>query len=232
MPTLVSYQLTDKIATITLDDGKANVISPQVLAELNAAFDKAEADRAIVVLTGRSGLLSGGFDLAVLGSSATNAMNLVKGGFEFASRLMTYPRPVIIACNGHAIAMGVFLLLSADYRIGTEGAFKIVANEVAIGMTMPRPAIEICRARLTPAHFNRAMLLAEVYSPADAVTAGFLDRVVPAADLLGEAMTVARQFLKLNMQAHAGTKARIRGPLARAVREGMDADLAEVMRPA
>jgi enoyl-CoA hydratase len=226
---LVKYELADRIATLTMDDGKANVLSPQMLKELNAALDRAEADKALVILTSaRAGLFSGGFDLAVLGSNPTNAMNLVNSGFQFAARLMTYPRPVIVACTGHAIAMGLFTLLSADYRLGAEGAFKFVANEVAIGMTLPRPALEICRNRLAPAQFQRAMLLSEVFSPADAVTAGILDRIVPAAELQNEARAVAKSFLKLVPAAHAGTKERLRGPVARAVLAAIDTDMAEL----
>src|ERR1051325_5521803 len=221
---LVKYEFSDRIATLTLDDGKANVISPKMLEELNAALDRAEADKAMVILTSaRAGLFSGGFDLAVLGSNPTNAVNLVNGGFHFAVRLLTYPRPVIVASTGHAIAMGLFTVLSADYRIGVEGAFKFVANEVAIGLTMPRPALEISRARLTPSAFQRAMLLSEVFNPADALSAGILDRIVPAAELPNAAREAAKNFQKLVPFAFTGTKERVRGPIAKAILAGIDA---------
>jgi len=184
MGTLVSYQLEGSIATITMDDGKVNALSVQMLTELGAALDRATADRAVVVLTGRDGLFSAGFDLAVLRGGGSDASGMLRAGFELAERLLSFPTPVLIACTGHAVAMGVFLLLSGDYRVGAAGPYKITANEVAIGLTMPRAAVEICRQRLTPAHFNRAVVLAEVFSPDDAVAAGFLDRVVPASGTL------------------------------------------------
>ena len=155
---LVSYQLDNGVATITLDDGKVNALSPAMQAEIVAAIDRAEADKAIIILTGRSGVFSGGFDLKVLRGGG-DSMGMLVGGFKLAVRLLMYPRPVIAACNGHAIAMGAFLLCSTDYRLGVDGAFKIVANEVAIGLVLPYPAIELLRARLHPAHFNRAMML-------------------------------------------------------------------------
>ena len=226
MSELVSYQLQDSIATIAMDDGKANVLSLEMLNQINAALDRASADGAVVVLTGREGIFSGGFDLRALGTGGATAASMLTAGFELAERILSFPMPTIIACNGHAIAMGVFLLLSADYRIGADGPFKITANEVAIGLTMPRAAVEICRQRLAPAHFNRAVILAEVYSPDDAVAAGFLDRVVAGSDLLSEARTIATALSKLNMDAHTATKLRARDHALTTIRTAIESDQA------
>ena len=226
MRELVSYDLEDSIATIAMDDGKANVFSLEMLSQINAAFDRAAADRAVVVLTGREGIFSGGFDLRALGTGGTTAASMVTAGFELAERVLSFPMPVVIACNGHAIAMGVFLLLSGDYRIGAAGPYKIVANEVAIGLTMPRTAVEICRQRLAPAHFNRAVILSEVYSPDDAAAAGFLDRITSGSDLLTEARTTALALRKLNMDAHTATKLRARDHALRAIRAAIESDQA------
>ena len=146
--------------------------------------------------------------------------------------MLSFPRPVVIACSGHAIAMGVFLLLSGDYRVGAAGPYKLTANEVAIGLTMPRTAAEICRQRLAPAHFNRATVIAEVYGPDTAVTAGFLDRVVGAADLAGAAREVAGQLRALDMDAHAATKLRVRNKALAAVRVAIDLDYGDAARGA
>jgi enoyl-CoA hydratase len=224
----VTYTLGDTIATIAMDDGKVNALSLQMLQELDGAFDQAQTDQAVVVLTGRDGVFSGGFDLRALGGGDRDAAAaMLVAGFELAERILTFPRPVVVACPGHAIAMGVFLLLSGDYRIGADGPYRITANEVAIGLTMPRAAVEICRQRLTPAHFNRAVLLAEVYSPTDAVAAGFLDQAVPAADLQDEARTKAAALAKLNMDAHTGSKMRLRDHTLTAVRAAIEADAAD-----
>src|SRR6185503_10431701 len=135
MGTLVSYQLDGSVATITMDDGKVNALSLQMLTELGAALDRATADRAVVVLTGRDGIFSAGFDLKVLRAGGPDAWAMLRGGFELAERILSFPTPVLIACTGHAIAMAVFLLLSGDYRVGVDGPYKINANEVAIGLT-------------------------------------------------------------------------------------------------
>jgi enoyl-CoA hydratase len=207
-----------------MDDGKVNAISLEMIAALNAAIDRAEADGAIVLLTGRAGIFSAGFDLATLRRGGDDAAALVLGGFALSERLLSFPRPVVVACTGHALAMGVFLLLSGDHRVGAAGSYKLAANEVAIGLTMPHAAVEILRQRLTPAAFIRASLLAETFSPTNAVEAGFLDRVVPADELEGVARGVATQLLALDREAHRGSKLRVRAETLSALRAGIAAD--------
>ena len=223
---MISYRLDDKIATITIDDGKVNALSLQVLTEVNAALDRAEQDQAVVVLAGREGVFSAGFDLPVLRVGGPDALTMLRAGFETAARLLAFPRPVVIACTGHAVAMGVFLVLCGDYRVGATGPFKITANEVAIGLTMPRAAVEICRQRLTPAHFNRAVVIAETFSPADAVAAGFLDRTAEASEVHEVARGAAARLATLDQPAHAATKRRARGRALDAIRSAIDADMA------
>ena len=226
----ISYELSDSIATITLDDGKVNVLSLQLLDEVSVALDRAEADGAVVVLAGRPGVFSAGFDLKVLRAGGGEALAMLRAGFELALRVMSFPKPVVVACSGHAVAMGVFLLLSGDYRVGAAGPYKITANEVAIGLTMPRAAVEICRQRLAPAHFNRATAIAEVYDPGSAVAAGFLDRVVDAAELAGAARDVAAQLRTLDMDAHTATKLRARNKALTAVRMAIELDYGDAAR--
>lgn len=228
MEDLVTYERRGALALLTMDDGKANAMSPRLIAAVGAALDRAEADRAAVVLTGRPGVFSGGFDLKILKSGRFEALGMLRGGFELATRLLSFPRPVVAACSGHAIAMGVFLVLAADYRIGASGEFSLRANEVAIGMTLPRAAIEICRQRLAPAHFVRATLLAEDYSPEAAVAAGFLDRVVEPQALLGASLEAAQGLTGLDPRAHRQTKERLRRDLLRTLRRAISADMREL----
>jgi enoyl-CoA hydratase len=223
MGTLVSYQPGHSVATITMDDGKVNALSPQMLSELGGALDRAEEDRAVVVLTGRPGTFSAGFDLRVLQGGGATASAMVEAGFELAERLLSFPTPVLIACTGHTVAMGAFLCLSGDYRIGAAGPYKITVNEVAIGLAVPRVAIEICRQRLTPAHLTRAVLLAEVYAPDGAVTAGFFDRLVPPAELPAVAASTAAALAMLDMDAHATSKLRARDQTLKAIRAAIEA---------
>ena len=224
MGDLVTYVPDGPLAIITMDDGKANVLSPTMQAELDAALDRAEADTSVVVLRGREGVFSGGFDLAILRAGGPPASSMLRGGFDLAERMLTFPRPIITVCTGHAVAMGVFLLLSGDYRIGGEGTYKLTANEVAIGLTMPRAAIEILRQRLTPAAFTRATLLAEVFSPADAVACGFLDQVVRTDGLESTVLELGQQLAQLDERAHAETKLRARRTMLEGLRIAIEAD--------
>ena len=228
MASLVQYELTGPIATITMDDGKVNVLSPAMQADINAALDRAESDGATVILTGRRGRFSAGFDLNTLNAGGRDAVLMLRGGFELATRLLSFPRPVVIACSGHAMAMGFFLLLSGDHTIGVDGPFKLVANEVAIGLPMPRPAIAVMRNRLTPAAFTRTAVLAQTFSPQEAIAAGVLDRVVAEDELLPTAVEVATGLATLDMNAHAITKRLARAATLDAIAAGIDIEYGTV----
>jgi enoyl-CoA hydratase len=222
----IRYELSDGVSTITLDDGKANALSPAMLMALGDALDRAEADKSVVLIAGRQGFLSAGFDLNVLKSgTSSQATDMLVAGARLTERLLSFPAPVMIACTGHAIAMGAFLLLSADVRIGiASGPFRICVNEVQIGMTLPRFAIEVCRQRLAPAHFNRALLTAEPYDPQQAVAAGFLDDVVAESQLLASARSRALGLSKLVREAHVATKRRVRQATLSALRQAIEMD--------
>ncbi|MBD8732967.1 crotonase/enoyl-CoA hydratase family protein [Pseudomonas sp. CFBP 13710] len=210
MSELIDYQLEGGIVTLTLNNGKVNAISPAVIAALNEALDRAVEARAVVVITGQPGILSAGYDLKVMTSSPENAISLVTQGSTLARRLLSHPFPVIVACPGHAVAKGAFLLLSADYRIGVEGPFHIGLNEVQIGMTMHHAGIELARDRLRRSAFQRSVIGAEMFDPAGALQAGFLDEVVPPEQLQAAALDAAQRLQKLNMKAHARTKLKAR----------------------
>lgn len=228
MSELISYHLEDGIATLTLSNGKVNAISPDVIAVFNAALDQAVTDRAVVIITGQPGILSGGYDLKVMTAGPKEAVALVTSGSTLARRLLSHPFPVIVACPGHAVAKGAFLLLSADYRIGVEGPFSIGLNEVQIGMTMHHAGIEIARDRLNKVALQRSVVNGEMFSPQGAVAAGFLDVVVSAEELQGAALAAARQLKKINMTAHKNTKLKVRKALLEALDNAIIQDQAHL----
>jgi enoyl-CoA hydratase len=174
----VSYELRDTVALITIDDGKANAISHAIADGVHDALGRARDEAGAVVIAGRPGRFSAGFDLPVMLSSTGNARNLLEAGAELAIEIHDFPSPVVIASTGHALAMGAILLMAADIRIGAEGSYKIGMNEVAIGMPVPRFAVELARATLATTAFTAAVNHATVYDPAGAVEAGYLDRIV------------------------------------------------------
>lgn len=225
----VQYILQDQVATIRIDDGKRNALSPQILREIYQALDQAESDRAIVILTGRESVFSAGFDLKVMKRGGVNALRMLRAGYALTARVMAYPFPVIAACNGHSMAMGVFLMLSADYVIGSRGDFKISANEVAIGLTMPRVAAAMLRHRLNPNAFQRAVALSESFDVESALRAGFFDELVGPVDLMSRAETWASEFKTLDPKAHTASKRRIRAALIRKIRFSIPLDLLDAI---
>ena len=229
MSELIAYHLEDGIATLTLNNGKVNAISPDVIAAFNAALDQAKTDRAIVIITGQPGILSGGYDLKVMTAGPKEAVALVTAGSTLARRMLSHPFPVIVACPGHAVAKGAFLLLSADYRIGVDGPFSIGLNEVQIGMTMHHAGIELARDRLRKSAFHRSVINGEMFDPQGAVDAGFLDKVVAADELQGAALAAARQLKKINMTAHKNTKLKVRKGLLDALDSAIAQDQAHLV---
>lgn len=222
MSKIVRYRVEENIATLTIDDGKANAVSFQFIEEVNAALDQAEKDKAVTILTGRSGKFSAGFDLSALSKGGDSATRLVRTGAQLCARLLGFPTPVIIACNGHSLALGALLLLATDYRIGTEGNYKIGTNEVAIGMPLPYFGVELARLRLSPIHFSRAVANAEIYTPQGAVEAGFLDVVVSEEKLMETAIQSAQGLAKLEMAAHYATKLRVREEAISTIHEAIE----------
>ena len=213
MAALVECKLEADYSLITMDDGKANALGFDMLEQLGAAMDTAEQAGKVLIICGRPGKFSAGFDLAVMGQGGDAMVDLLKAGAKMSQRILNFPTPVVLAVSGHALAMGALLLLSADYRVGMHGAYKIGLNEVAIGMTLPYFGIALAEARLANTHLGNAVALARVYDAAGAVEAGYLDEVASEADLLHRAIAMAEQLSSLNMEAHRQTKARIRESL-------------------
>jgi enoyl-CoA hydratase len=223
----ISYHLADGVATITMDDGKVNVMSIAMLQELSAAFRRAEKDGAIVVLrSGRKDIFSAGFDLKVFAANdLERSLEMVKAGAELALQLMSHPFPTVGIMQGHAFPMGTFLLLACDVRIGVRGTHRMGLNEVAIGISPPGFAIELARSRVHPAWLSRTVTLGEMFEPDDAVVAGFLDRAVPATEIEPTIDQVVSALRKLNLPSHALAKQRLRLPTMVAMREAMNREL-------
>jgi len=204
-----------------MDDGKVNALSPDMQREINEALDHAELEGVgAVVLAGNNRVFSGGFDLKVLTGGGEPAIEMLAGGFELAARVLAYPKPVVMACTGHAIAMGSFLLLTGDHLVGATD-FRIQANEVAIGLTMPYSALAIIQYRLTPAAAQRAIGLSAEFQGENAVAAGYLDELVPSEMVLTRAQEVAQSFAALDARAHKDSKLRARAAVLEAVRDGI-----------
>lgn len=219
------------VSHIRLDDGKANALSPSLMRALNGALDAAEASGDAVVLSGRAGRFCAGFDLQVMMSGVEQARALVTEGADLLMRLFLFPRPLVAACTGHALAGGALVLLSADVRVAADGPFRIGLNEVAIGMPLPILAVEMARARLAATELGRATLLAHIYDPAGAARAGYVDEVAPADEVVSRALDEAKRLSSLSTMAFAATKARLREHVAAHIRATLAEDMERLTPP-
>lgn len=225
----VQYHLQGSVATLRIDDGKRNALSVHVLREIYRAIDQAESDSASIIFTGRDAVFSAGFDLKQMKRGGVDALNMLRLGYALPARVLAYPYPVIAACNGHSLAMGVFLMLSADYVIGSRGDFRIAANEVALGLKMPRAAAAMLRHRLNPAAYQRAVTLAQDFEVDAAREAGFFDEVCEPEEVIARAEAQANVFQELDMKAHAASKRGIRAGLIRKIRFSIPLDLMDAL---
>jgi len=227
MSDLVSVQELPTHTLLRLDDGKANALSFAVFEELNAGLDRAAAAGKPVVIAGRPGKFSAGFDLTVMGAGGDSMFRLLRQGADLAIRLRSFDTPVVLAVSGHALAMGALLCLSADYRIGIAGPYKLGLNEVAIGMTLPWFGIELAMSRLEETQLSQAVGLAKIYEPEGAVDAGYLDEVVSGDDLDARVEEVVSGLAALDMNAHRATKARMREAMLERLQTALHRDFGE-----
>ncbi len=230
MTSPLSIERHGDVHVLRMDDGKANVLSHAMLDALNAALDDAEKSARAVVLVGREGRFSAGFDLAVMMSGLERAKELLSKGGDFLLRLFEYPLPLVAASTGHAVAGGALVLLAADVRVASAGPFRIGLNEVQIGLPLPSLAIEFARDRLSPRAFVAATLLATMYDPEGAKDAGYLDEVV-SGDALARALPCAVELTKLDARAFAVSKKHVRAEVLAHIRASLARDLVALAPP-
>ena len=198
----------DEISIITLDDGKANVFSEEMTQAINDCLDKVPTDSGSLIITGRPGMFSAGFDLKVIASGDVPKIKKMSlSGFKLLSRIFSFPRPVVAACSGHGIALGTFLLCCCDYRIGIKGEFLLGANEMKTNMVIPTPILELIKFRIAPSHKYRSILGAEMYQLDKAIDAGLMDQVEEAEALMDAAIEKAKDLATMGHPSYTLTKA-------------------------
>ncbi len=229
MATLESH---GDVSVIKLDDGKVNALSLAASREILGCLDEIESTSKVVVLQGRDGVFSAGFDLKVMRSDDTDAKReMIAAGIDVFLRLFTYSQPVVLACTGHALAAGALILMSSDLRIGADGDFKIGLNEISIGMVLPAFLVELARERLSPRHFTQATLLSRLYSPAEAVEVGFLDEVAEPGNVVDAALEKATTFAEtLDAKAFKISRGVAREAAAQRIAQALSADISALLR--
>ena len=208
--------MTDSIATLSqendvsiikLDDGKANAFSYDMLAQINELLAKVPRDSGALVITGRDGLFSGGFDLKTLATGDMEKITkMVQLGYRLLLELYSFKRPIIAAVSGHSIALGLFVTCCADSRIAIDGKYVCQANEVRNNMDIPVQIMEILKARVNKNYFYPAVYHSDAYSVQDSIAVGFIDEVVPEPQFMERVMEKAKELATLPHPFYANTK--------------------------
>lgn len=178
------------VAVVCVDDGAQNTLDVDTVNSALNALKTVQDHAGAVVLSGRPGFYSVGLDLEVLRSGGEVASDLLHSGTELILRMVEFPRPLVAVCTGHALGAAAVSLLSCDVRIGVAGDFNIGMDWVTSGLAVPDLAVELARSRLSPRHMTLACNTARLYTPDEAVEAGFLDYVT-TGDAVEEACEVA-----------------------------------------
>ncbi len=222
MSGFVEFELSDRIATLTMDDGKANAFGLEMIAALSEGLDRAAEEAEAVIITGRPGVLCAGFDLKIIrGDDEVAKLAMRTAGVEALLQTYMHPLPIVIACTGHSVAAGALLLCAGDVRIGARGEYKLGLNEVGIGLSLPVFGLALAEDRLDSRMVTRAILGAQLYDPDEAAAAGYLDMAVEADDLMATAQQTARDMLELDSAAFASTKQRMRQPTVDRIRASL-----------
>ena len=223
--------MTDSIATLSqendisiikLDDGKANAFSYDMLTQVNELLSKVPRDSGALVITGREGLFSGGFDLKTLATGDMEKITkMVQLGYHLLLELYSFDRPIIAAVSGHSIALGLFVTCSADYRIAIDGEYVCQANEVRNNMDIPIQIMEILKARVNKNYFYPAVFHSDAYTVQDSIAVGFIDEVVPQAEFMDRVMDKAKELASLPHPFYAKTKESAQADVRQKILDGI-----------
>jgi enoyl-CoA hydratase len=218
---VVQLQEADGIATIRIDDGKANAFNEGMLSALSDALDVAVAQDRAALIVGRSGFLSAGFDLSVMRGDAASRKALVLAGLDLALKIFEAPIAVVVCCTGHAIAAGTLLLLPADHVLVGDAPVKIGFNETTIGIELSPFVLELARYRLLPAAYNQ-ILRGSLSDAVAAQQAGYVDEIVAPDHLESRALEMAGHFAGLEPLSYQRTKAAMRAGTSSSLRSALE----------
>lgn len=222
----ISSEKHDGIVVLTLNRPPVNALDVETLDELTDALNEAASDEPdAVILTAEGRIFSAGADLnRVLEGDAA----YIDAGIVALSRcfetLFTFPRPVIAAVNGHALAGGCILTCACDHRVMSSGGGRIGAIELAAGVPFPSWALEIVRYAVNNQHVPEVVYLARAYEPNDALRIGLIDEIADAADLMPRALEMARELARVPRQTFELMKRALRRDAVDAARRGTATD--------
>jgi enoyl-CoA hydratase len=219
LPGHIQIEQSGDVAVVRIDRPPANALDLDLLAEGHAVRERLEREEpGAVVITGREGFFSAGMDLkAAPELSPGEQRQTVDGINRLFSGWYSFPRPVVAAVNGHAIAGGLILALCADHRVCcTEGA-KLGLTELRAGIPYPAAAIAVVRAELPAPSARRLALGAALVGPEEALDLGVVDELCEPGEVLPRALEVATGMAALPRSTYTVVKRQLRGPAIEAL---------------
>jgi enoyl-CoA hydratase len=210
---MLNIEEKDGVTVVTLADGKANTLGSGMVGALTDAAEKLQNGRGGIVVTGGGRFFSAGLALDEVAALSRETLGAFLDGFEkMAVSWFKVTRPVVAAVNGHAIAGGAILALTADHRIAGRGEWKFGLTEVSLGIPFPASALELVRFQVDGSRASRLFLAGELYGPDEAVAAGLIDKAVAPEALVQEAVALAGRLGKTPGSAFSRTKIALREP--------------------
>ena len=220
---IVTLSKENDISIIKLDDGKANAFSYDMLSQVNDLLKKVPRDSGALVITGREGLFSGGFDLKTLATGDMEKITkMVQLGYRLLLELFSFDRPIVAAVSGHSIALGLFVTCSADYRIAIDGKYVCQANEVRNNMDIPTQIMEILKARVNKKYFYPAVYHSDAYSVQESIEVGYIDEVVSEDQFMERVMEKAKELATLPHPFYANTKKTAQDDVSQKIADAID----------
>jgi enoyl-CoA hydratase len=211
---MIERDLTDGVLTLRLAHGKASAMDVELLWGLSAELEAADEARA-VVLTGTGAIFSAGVDLFRL---TEEGEEYVRRFFplltDLIRRLFTFPAPMVVAANGHAIAGGGLMVMCGDHRLMAEGTGRLGVPELLVGVPFPAAPLEVVRWAVRPDLVQQLVYTGRAFTPREALVHGLVDEVVSPDALVDRAREVAARLAALPAEVFRLTKRRLRGEAA------------------
>jgi enoyl-CoA hydratase/carnithine racemase len=209
----VQLSVDDGIATVALNRPKVNAINEQVVSELRDVFRELALDKQVraVILTGRGSFFSFGFDIpGFMDYPREEFHRFILSFSDLVQRIFVFPKPVIAALNGHAVAGGCVLAIACDRRIMVTGKAKIALNELTLGASVFTSIAEILKYTVGPRTAQLLLYTGKMNSAEEALAIGLVDKVVTAEDVNDAALGAANELAGWDVFAFGSVKRLLR----------------------
>jgi len=217
---MIELEERGAVTILRMVRGKGNALNLELAGALLNALDRLESGAARAgILTGQGNIFGAGVDLpALVQGGAGYVRQFLPVVQRLLERIATFPKPLVAAVNGHAIAGGAILMLACDQRLLARGVATVGLTEVRVGVLFPAWALEIARFATPPQHFPTLILTSRTWLPEEALARGMVDELVEPDKLLDRACEMAGELAAIPAAAFAATKLAVRQPMIEAAR--------------